>query len=183
MLNWKTLAAALMLTLMSAFAFACSSDSNDDNGDGDEPQMTATMAADGEEPTVAEQPDGVDQPDVSGGGTATLTVGDETYTFDGYRCAFGTEETQNENVDFSSTAFGESATGARTQLSVDITLGTHAVTLNDIDDFENPSVALEAIGGFELQIDGKNISAEASFDDGTTDEIESVAGTFEGTCP
>ena len=83
---------------------------------------------------------------------------------------------------FSSTAFGESATGARTQLSVDITLGTHAVSLNDIDDFANPSVALEAIGGFEIQFDGDNITAEALFNDGTTDEFDQIPGTFSGTC-
>jgi len=178
-LNWKFLIAAVLVVLAASFAFACSSDDDDgdDNGNGDEPQATEVTD------DATEVPDGGDGPgDSLQDGNATLTIGEETWTFDGFGCAFGPEETRNENVEFSAAAFGESATGASTQLSVDITLGTHAVSLNDIDDFENPSVALEAIGGFEIQIDGDNISAEALFDDGTTDEFDEIPGTFSGTC-
>lgn len=190
MRNWKIAMAGIVLALAALFIVACGDDDDDGNGDGNgEPLATATTADDGEEPADGQQPDDGEQPGNGGGpedslqnGSATLTVGDETYTFDGYGCAFG-EETQNENVEFSSTAFGESATGARTQLSVDITLGIHAVTLNDIDDFENPSVAWDGIVDGEIQIDGDNISAQATFDDRTTpDVLEEIPGTFEGTC-
>jgi hypothetical protein len=175
----RSTALVLALLALALTAFACTSDDGDGEGNGDEPDATEAMEND---TPVDGEPDTGDVP--SGGGTATLTVGDETYNFDGYLCAFGPEETRNPNVEFSSTAFGESATGARTQLSVDITLGIHAVTLDDVDDFENPSVSLSGVVDGEIQIDGKNISAEATFDDGTTPDVfEETPGTFSGTCP
>ncbi len=63
-----------------------------------------------------------------------------------------------------------------------------SVTFNDIEDFENPSVDFGAVsalmGGvdFVIQIDGDKVRVEASFDDGTTDELESIPGTLEATC-
>lgn len=179
-MRWKILVVTALIALAASFALAC-----DDNG-GEEPEATEAMDAteapdDGEEPADGDGGGGREQ--AAGGGSATLAVGDETYEFSGYMCAFG-EETQNPDVEFSSTAFGESETGARTQLSVDITLGIHAVTLGDVEDFENPSVSWEGVASDGIQIDGKNISAEATFDDGTTpDVLEEIAGTFEGTCP
>jgi hypothetical protein len=147
-----------------------------------------TVADDNDEPTAAPP----------GGGSATLTVGDQTWTFDNYYCAFGPEQTQNDRVSFSSGAFGTHE-GVRTQLDASIQdtdkqgryegEGTiQSVTLNDIEDFENPSVALGAESGFlgspdfVILVDGDKVMVEASFDDNTTDEIESIPGTLEATC-
>ena len=131
-------------------------------------------------------------------GSATLTVGDETWTFDNYYCRQGPEETGNERVSFSSGAFG-TYEGKRTQLDASIQdtdkqgryegEGTiQSVTFNDIEDFENPSVDLAAESGFlgapefVIEITGDKLRIEASFDDRTTDEIESIPGTLEALC-
>jgi len=186
--------ALLAVLLMSALAVACSDDDNGDNGDVPE----ATEVMDDTEPTepAGDEPSG-DAP--SGAGSATLTIGDETWEFDNYYCAFTPEQSQNDRVSFSSGATGESAEGSRIQLDASIQdteeqgryegEGTiQSLTLDDIDDFENPSVSWSAVTGiaggaaFTIQVDGNNVHAETVFDDGTTDAIEEIAGTFDGVC-
>jgi len=120
-----------------------------------------------------------------------------TFTFDNYYCRTG-EGTGNARVSFSSGAFGETD-GHRTQLDASIQdknetgamegEGTiQSVTLNDVEDFENPVVAYEAVSGFigapdfTIMVDGNHVTAEAMFDDSTTDEIETIAGTLDATC-
>jgi len=183
-MNWRILATTVLIATL--FAFACGDDDDGDDGNGDTTPEATEPAENGDEPEPTE-PEEPANGDTDGGGSATLTVGDETYSFSNYECAFGEDETGNTDVEFSSQAFGESATGAQTQLTVDITLGIHAVNLDDIDNFEDPSVSWSAesgiTGDFEIQIDGNEISAEANFLDGTTDDIETTPGTFSGTCP
>ncbi|MCE0487144.1 hypothetical protein [Ornithinimicrobium sediminis] len=135
---------------------------------------------------------------IGAGGSATLTVGGETYEFDNYYCATGPEETGNDDVSFSSGAFGE-VDGVRVQLDASILdfsgesamegEGTiQSVSLNDIEDFEDPSVSWSAEAGFmgepewTIETDGSTVSAEATFDDGRTEEIEEVEGSLEATC-
>lgn len=135
---------------------------------------------------------------VAARGNATLTVGDLTWTFDNFYCRFGPENTKNDRVSFSSGSFSTHE-GVRTQLDVSIQDtdkqgryegdGTiHSVTFNDIEDFENPSVAVSAESGFVgsaefvVQIVGDQVTVDASFDDSTTDEIEAIPGTLEATC-
>lgn len=185
-----------LLLVFGALLAACGGDNKDkDNngGNGDNATAAMTEPADGAAPTEEDTGGG-------GDGSATLTIGDETWEFTGYYCAFGPEETRNDRVSFSSGAFGESAEGVRLQLDVTIQdtdeqgryegEGTiHSVSLDDVEDFENPSVAWNAVSGivgesaYYIQIDGKSIHAEAAFDDGTTDAIESTPGTFDGSCP
>lgn len=133
-----------------------------------------------------------------GTGSATLTVGDMTFTFDGYYCAFGAD-TGNSRVSFSSGAFAR-VDGHNAQLDVSIQdtnesgamsgEGTlQSITLNDVEDFENPVVGYEAVSGFvgapsfTIMVDGNHVTAEAAFDDTTTDDIESIPGTFDASCP
>jgi hypothetical protein len=119
--------------------------------------------------------------------------------FDGVYCFFGPQETRNDRVSFSSGAFGE-VDGKRVQLDASIQDTQqqgryegdgviHSVTLNDVQDFENPSIGWEAASGFvgasqiAFTIDGKSVSVEADFDDNTTDAIEALPGTLAMTCP
>ncbi|HUG94067.1 MAG TPA: hypothetical protein VML55_24770, partial [Planctomycetaceae bacterium] len=154
--------------------------------------------------------DPTDAPDVGGnggggnnpfsGGSAVLTIGDQTWEFDGVFCAFSAEVTQNENVPFSITSFTTSDTGARAQLDASVVDLSGAgevsgenlsVTFNDVEDFENPSISwntnsFEALGGQTptLNIDGKNVRIEATFDDGLTElDIEAIPGSLEANCP
>jgi len=159
-------------------------------------EETQTPAATAEPAGGAE--DGGSAP--SGSGSATLTIGAETWTFDDVFCAFSPQESRNDRVSFTLSSFGSSSTGARIQLDATIQDtdeqgryegdGTiHSVSLNDVDDFENPSVAWSAdsgivAAGLNIEVDGKSVRAEGAFDDQRTDlELEEVPGTLEATCP
>lgn len=118
------------------------------------------------------------QQETQGGGSATLTVGDRTWTFDRVLCAIGEEETGQEGAEFVLSSIQD---GVQFYVSID-SFG-HSVSLNDIEDFENPSVALVSEFGADefIQLDGTNVSGEVTMvqDDGTGGEPAS----FEGTCP
>jgi hypothetical protein len=199
----------LLVVVSIGLLAACGDDDDTENGDEVQPAATTATADDGDDSNAngddEDDSDGGDDNGQGGGGggTATLIVGDETYEFTDVLCAFSAEEAQNPDFPFNLSAFGESATGARTQLTADIydpsgeerTEGegvTHSITLNDIEDFENPSVGWSAPASFELtgsadpflQIDGKNVSGESTFDDTLTDDvIEEEPGSLEATCP
>jgi hypothetical protein len=113
-----------------------------------------------------------------GGGGASLTVGGQTYAFDSVLCAFGEEETGQEGAEFVLSAIQN---GTQLYFSID-TFG-HSVSLDDIEDFENPSVSWSSFGDNFIQIDGRSASGEAAFVDGTTDSFDEVPGSFEGSCP
>jgi hypothetical protein len=66
----------------------------------------------------------------------------------------------------------------------------HTISIDDIDDFDNPTVGWSVMtGAFGdsvaiIQVDGKSVTAEATFDNSLTDDIvEETPGTLEGTCP
>ena len=184
------MAAAILATV----ALACSSGDDDSSTDGDQLTATPEASSDGDGGG-----DGNGSGDGAGAGSATLTIGDESWSFDDIFCAFSPEEAGNARVSFFVSSFGESATGARTQL--DATIQDPAqegrydgenviktVSLNDVEDFENPSVDWSSISGFSIaeldfQVDGKNVAVSAAFNDGTTDDIETVPGTLVATCP
>lgn len=131
----------------------------------------------------------------SGSGTATLTIGDETWEFDTVQCAEGTDQTQSDEYDFVL-----SAIQGGLQLTADRGTDTgqfgDGVRLDDIDDFENPSVSWSApaldptASGDDVpfvEVDGKQVTAEANFTDGTLDPgsqmTSAVPGTLTATCP
>jgi hypothetical protein len=114
-----------------------------------------------------------------GGGSATLVVGDQTWAFDSVLCAFGEEQIGQEGAEFNMSAIQDGL-----QLYASIDSFGHSVSLNDIENFAEPSVALEAFpGDAEIALDGKSVSATASFVDSTSDSFEGVEGTLEATCP
>ncbi|MEZ5244328.1 MAG: hypothetical protein R2707_04460 [Acidimicrobiales bacterium] len=115
-----------------------------------------------------------------GGGSATLTVGDQTWTFDSVLCAFGEEMIGQEGAVFNLSSIQD---GLQMYASID-SFG-HSLSLNDIKDFENPSVDLSsAFGAGEfIQLDGKDVTAEVGFMDGTSDDFAEIPGTFTATCP
>jgi hypothetical protein len=196
----------LVLIALSFAFIACSGDDDDDGGDdgGDQPTQTAAPdngdSGDDDDGNSGDDDDGGSNPLSGSGGSLTLTIGDETWTSDDVFCAFSTEETRNENVPFTVSGFTETSTGARAQIdasvvdlsgSGEISAENLSVSIDDIDDFENPSeswlsFSQEVLGGSPptLQIDGKNVTIEAVFDDNTTDgEFESVPGTLTAECP
>lgn len=126
----------------------------------------------------------------AGSGEATLTIGTETWEFDGFICAWGFQNTQSDVFSFSSNAFGTLADGTRTQLQLDIwdDTGTgalsgpgteHEVTFQDIDDFENPALDWAMLGP-EFTFDGVEVSVEGTF----FDEVSRAEqqGSFVGEC-
>ncbi len=122
-----------------------------------------------------------------GGGSATLTVGDDTWNFDSVLCAFGEEQIGQEGAEFVLSSIQDGL-----QLYVSIDSFGQSVSLNDVADFENPSVALHAdgfsaatAGGSEefVVLDGTHVEATAPFRDDTSDSFDTVEGTLQADCP
>jgi hypothetical protein len=201
----KYLAMLFAVLALSVALFACSGDDDDSGGNSDQPTATTEASGGGDASNSADQPTATkgasgDGDGGSGSGTATLTIGDETWEADGIYCAFSTEESRNDNVPFTAGGFTETSTGARAQIdasvvdlsgAAEISPENLSLTIDDVDDFENPSVSWglnkqEVFGGSlpDLQIDGKNVTIEGVFDDGLTEnEFEAVPGTFVASCP
>lgn len=127
--------------------------------------------------------------DARGGGGATITIGDETWEFDSVLCAVGPAETGREDTEFVLSSIQDG-------LQLDATINTefgHSISLNDIEDFANPSVSfgftdVGAVTGGEMQeviqVDGKDVYAEAAFYDDTSEAfLEEIPGTLIATCP
>jgi len=114
----------------------------------------------------------------SGGGSATLTVGDREWTFAPVLCAFGEAEIGEEGAEF---GFSSLQDGMQMYASID-SFG-HEVSLDDIENFENPRVSLVSVGDGFITIDGKTITAEADFVDDASGSFEEIRGTFTATCP
>lgn len=116
------------------------------------------------------------------GGSASVTIGDQTWDFDGVLCAFGPEEIGQEGAEFVLSAIGD---GLQFYISVDA-MGQF-VSLNDIENFEDPALSWEAdqdaSGEGFIQVDGKDVSGEATFIDYHSESWDEVEGSFEGSCP
>lgn len=183
----KLLMAALLAVAL-VLSFACAgSDSNDSADEQPVPQ-------------TSEAPDDTAG---SGSGGATLTIGGESWTVSNIylSCAFSPEEAGNDRVSFSMTGFTETADGVRVQLDATIQDTKeqgrykgdgviHIISLDDIDDLENPAVGWSVMtGAFGpsvdiIQVDGKSVTAETTFDNKLTDDVvEETSGTLEGICP
>ncbi len=126
-------------------------------------------------------------------GSATLTVGDQTYEFDNFVCAFGHDATESSTFSFTTDSRGE-FDGVRLQMQATIedpeTQGRYSgpdviqrIDVNDISDFENPSIGWYMQSTDGVQIDGYSVTAEGTFDDQTTpQEKEQIPGTLQATC-
>lgn len=181
--------AVLALALAGCGGESTSSDDTVGSSDGDTGDTTPA------EPDDASGSES-DGPSPGGPGSATLTIGDQVYTFDNYYCAEGVDETMNDSVPFSSGAFGE-VDGNRAQLDasmydpseegrMDGDGVSSSVTLNDVDDFENPVVDWSSPSPMgdpiSIEFDGTTVFVEGTFDNGLTDDFEEIPGTLEATC-
>jgi hypothetical protein len=131
----------------------------------------------------------------SGGGNATLVVGDQTWKFDSVLCAFG-DETQNPDWDFSLSAVQDG-------LQLSVSRGSEGGRFGDsitMDDMKDPAAASVSWGapafvapsaanpmgetGPFVEVDGKQVSAKADFQNGTSDDpTDTAPGTLTATCP
>jgi hypothetical protein len=189
---------ASVLIVLALVLTACGGDSagSGDTVAGTDGANAETTVAQSESESE-ESSDGAAESGPTGPGSATLTVGDTVYSFDNYYCLQGGDNTGNDSVPFSSGAFGE-VDERRAQLDASIydptggdrmegdgVIGT--VSLNDIEDFENPVVALTNVASLmgepvTFEYDGNTLRVETTFDDDTTDEIEDIPGVLEATC-
>jgi len=143
---------------------------------------------------------GVGGGSLPGSGNATLTIGDESWSFDNVRCGFSQAETYLPVQSFVLNAFGETVTGIRIELSVTILDDqkdgryegkgvSFAVVLVDAEDDENPSLNWVSLTGLYhevepvIQVDGKNVTADTTFQDHVTPTGEEISGSLQATCP
>ena len=171
-----------MVSSLMLLAVACGADEAEDAVEAATDDVAEAVESGDEQAAVDAVDDLVDeleeQQEAVGGGSASLTVGGQTYTFDGVLCAFGEEETGQVDAEFVLSAIADG-----TQLYFSIDRFGHKVSLDDIEDFENPSVSWDSRGEEFIQLDGRSASGEAGFVDGTAEGQDTQPGTFEGTCP
>ncbi|MGI9603227.1 MAG: hypothetical protein ACR2QE_15170 [Acidimicrobiales bacterium] len=145
----------------------------------------------GNDPTEAvdELVDDLEQTQATqGGGGARLVVGDQEWVFDSVLCAFGAEEIGQEGAEVVVSSIQDGL-----QLYASIDAFGHLVSLDDIDNFEDPSVSLSAdrfnneLTGNPTEfivVDGKKVTADTFFADSSADPgTEPTAGSLEATCP
>jgi len=168
----------VVVAVLAVVAVSCGGDDGGDTSEISTPSVEDLL--DDPEQAVADLAEDLEETQQAvGGGSATLTVGDETWTFSNVLCAFGEEQIQQKGAEFVLSSIQE---GMQFYVSID-SFG-HSVTLDDIEDFQNPSVALEARGpGDFIKLDGKNASGTGGFVDGTSDDFAETEGSFEATCP
>ena len=158
---------------------AASDDSGDADPSGD--AADADPAADTEDPgdSVEELVEDLeDTQSAQGGGSASLVVGDQEWTRDSVVCAIGEEETGQEGAELVLSSIVDG-----TQMYATIDSFGHSVSLDDFENFENPSVSVESVGDGFSTVDGTNRPATAVFRDNTSDSFDTIPGTFTATCP
>lgn len=125
----------------------------------------------------------------AGGGGATLTANGQTWEFDSVLCAFGEEQIGQPGSVFNLSAIAD---GLQLYASIDDSGESHSLSLNDIDDFENPSVSLSAdpfsvsLSGEPadfLVLDDTSVSSNVVMMDDTTGEPTAEPAQFSATCP
>ena len=175
----RTAAAAGALALLLS---ACGGDPEpgDPAGAGTVTADAGALAASPEEAAEELVEDLEDAQAAQGGGSASLTVGGSTWDFDSVLCAFGEEQIGQEGAELVVSSIQD---GLQFYLSVD-SYG-HSASLEDVENFQDPSVSLSTEGASDdfIKVDGTRVSGEAGFVDATTDSLEPIAGSFEATCP
>jgi hypothetical protein len=124
-----------------------------------------------------------------GGGSATFSANGQTWEFSSVLCAFGEDQIGQPGAVFNLSAIAD---GLQLYASIDDSGASHSLSLNDIEDFENPSVSLTidpfvagAAGAPSefLTLDDKQVSAEVTMIDGNTNQPTAEPATFSATCP
>lgn len=117
-----------------------------------------------------------------GSGAVTLTVGDRTWEFDGFDCAFESSGLLNDGTTLGTNLFGE-VEGVRIQMQIDVyDDGDAQFTMDDIEDFENPSVSYLETTDITVDVDGNTITASGDVTDQASESFDVVPMTFEGEC-
>ena len=196
------------IVLVGVVAVGCGSDEGADTASNDatatsdepsnaEPQTPSDSTVDDTAEPAATTPADTGAVDPaapsSAAGNATLVVGDTTYEFDNFVCAFGYDNTQSETFSFSSNYIGE-FDGVRVQMQLDVEdptggdqlMGdavTQRIHVDDIEDFENPAISLSS-SQLTATFDGDDIAAEGTFWDAVNDpgRTTELPGTFTATC-
>jgi hypothetical protein len=125
-------------------------------------------------------------------GSATLTIGDQTWEFDSFLCAYGHDATQSDVYSFSSDTRGDHE-GVRVQVQANIRDSSgagrfegadlsHDVFITDVTNLGNPIIDLSFNAPEGIRIDGNDLIAEGQFDDKLTDTIEAIPGTLVARC-
>ncbi len=163
-------------------------------GDDDDVGATATRS-----PAATETPDADDKTEAPlGASSGRLTVGDDSWDFANVFCGFAEDDNGLPDVSFLAGSFLQSVLGYRMQFDVTILDPleqgryegegvTHSVSLIDLDSIDNPRVSWLAVAGQDgadqfIQIDGDHVTAEAIFDDTSTNDVEQVPGHLELVC-
>lgn len=156
--------ARILLVVLVGATLACNGSGGETDEDGNSPPSTGNGAA----------------------AAAALTVDGETYEFDRVLCAVGAEQTGEESTEFVLSAMQD---GLQLEAMISTRFG-HTVSLHDIRDHENPSVAwsvgemgLGEAGSDEfIRVDGKRVSVDdVTFTDETIGNT--APGTLDATCP
>jgi hypothetical protein len=117
-----------------------------------------------------------------GSGAATLTIGDNTWELEGFQCAFESSGLLNDGRTLGTNLIDE-IDGVRIQMQIDVEAdGTAQFTLDDIDDFENPSISYLETTDIEVTVDGNTVRAQGDVADETSENFDVVPMTFEGEC-
>lgn len=137
-----------------------------------------------------------------GAGSATLTIGSETWQFDSFLCVFGHEANQSDVYSFVSVADGQATSGAHLQMFVQIRDDSgqgryegdgviYEIEMFDLDNLEDPSVHLTATSdpsygdvSASVSVNGDAVTAEGVFFDDLTfgSGAPGTAGEFVGSC-
>jgi hypothetical protein len=117
-----------------------------------------------------------------GTGSVSLTIADRSWEFDGFQCAFESSGVLRDGVVLGTNLFAE-VEGVRIQLQIDAyDDGTAQFTMDDIDDFENPSVSYLETTDIEVDVDGNTVTGSGDVTDQASANFDVVPMTFEGEC-
>jgi len=106
-------------------------------------------------------------------GSATLTVGDRTWTFSTVACLFD-EAAEQVEAEFAMTALGESA-----ELYAEISAAGHTITIVDTGESE---MSLTTVAGRFIRTDGGLVTATATFVPTDDPTAAGVRGTLDADC-
>lgn len=142
-----------------------------------------------EAPTEAPPAEPTDEPEGDGVGGATLTIGDETWTFDEVTLCTASEQ-EDATVSFVMLIIDDpwQFVGKVVDPTGDRRLeGDGVYDQIDFQNIEDGTQGIwmaggEAAGEQFFVIDGNSVTASAAFDDFRTTEIETTPGTLDATC-